>query len=83
MFYGMKRAESTMADRDPRRIYPPPITGHLQSKAKRAEWLRVRRDDLRSTIAVLERGGGPPPGRLETLRTELAGVDDELRALGT
>ena len=40
------------------------------------------RDDLRSNIAVLERGGEPPAGRLETLHTDLAGIEDELRALG-
>ena len=70
-----------MGDDDPRSIYPPPVTGRLQSTARRIDWLRVRRDDLRSNIAVLERGGEPPAARLET-RTDLAGIDDELRALG-
>ena len=71
-----------MSDDDPRSIYPPPVTGRLQSTARRIDWLRVRRDDLRSNIAVLERGGEPTAARLETLRTDHAGIEDELRALG-
>ena len=71
-----------MSDDDPRGIYPPRFTGQLQSTARRIEWLRVRRDDLRSNIAVLERGGEPPAARLERLRTDLAVIEDELRALG-
>jgi hypothetical protein len=67
---------------DPRSIYPPRVTGLLQSKAKRIKCLRVRRDALRSSIAVLGRGSEPPAAQLEALRTELVGVEDELRALG-
>ena len=67
---------------DPRSIYPPRIAQHLQSKANRIKALRVRRDGLRSSIAVLERGSEPPAALLEALRTELAGVEEELRALG-
>jgi hypothetical protein len=36
----------------------------------------------RSSIAVLERGSEPPAALLEALRTELAVVEEELRALG-
>ena len=64
-----------MSDDDHRSIYPPPVTGRLQSTARRIDWLRVRRDDLRSNIAVLERGGEPPAARLEALRTDLAGIE--------
>ena len=67
---------------DPRSVYPPRYTGQLQSMAGRIEWLRVRQEGLRSNIAVLERGGEPPPARLETLHSDLALVDDELRAMG-
>ena len=54
----------------------------MQSTDKRIDWLRVRRDDLLSNIAVLMLGGEPPADQLQALRTELAGVKDELRALG-
>ena len=66
----------------PHSIYPPRDTGHLQSREKRIDWLRVRRDDLLSNIAVLLLGGEPPADQLQALRAELAGVKDELRALG-
>jgi hypothetical protein len=78
----MRGINVNMSEDGPRSIYPPPVTGRLQSTARRIDWLRVRRDDLRSNIAVLERGGEPPAARLETLRTDLAGIEDELRALG-
>lgn len=67
---------------DPRSVYPPRYTGQLQSMAGRIEWLRVKRDELRSNIAVLERGDEPPADRLETFRTKLAAVNNELGALG-
>ena len=60
----------------------PRATGLMQSTDKRIDWLRVRRDDLLSNIAVLMLGGEPPADQLQALRTELAGVKDELRALG-
>ena len=61
---------------------PPRIAQHLQSKANRIKALRVRRDGLRSSIAVLARGSAPPAALREALRTELAGVKDELGARG-
>ena len=67
---------------DPHSIYPPRDNGHLQSREKRIDWLRVRRDDLLSNIAVLMLGGEPPADQLQAMRAELAGVKDELRALG-
>ena len=59
-----------------------PPSGLLESRERRTDWLRVRLDDLRSNIAVLLLGDEPPVGQLEALRTELASVKDELRALG-
>jgi hypothetical protein len=67
---------------DPRKAYAPPSAGPLEPRARHVDWLRKRRDELRSNIAVLESAAEPPPGRLEALRAELAGVEDELRALG-
>ena len=64
-----------------RKAYAPP-SSLLESRERRTGWLRVRLDDLRSNIAVLLLGDEPPVGQLEALRTELASVKDELRALG-
>ena len=67
---------------DPRKAYAPPAAGHLQSLAQSTMWLINKRDELRSNIAVLERADEPAAGRLEELRAELSGVEDELRARG-
>ena len=63
-----------MSDDDPRSLYSTARYRTPSSTTRRIDCLRVRRADVHSNIAVLERGGEPSAARLETLLTSLAGI---------